>query len=430
MEKGRIQVSLVWATYNGVEEGEEVLTKEMILDFFKQKGCSWVLMGREIAPETGMVHIHVLAKLKERLRISAKKFALEWDIEKKNGEVWHPHVEAKQTGIKVIKDLIKYICVEDGCDKEPLSWNIDWKGYLEKDKKRQRCFGIDDIREKGFKKCVEEGLIPLNQVKATMQGYQLIELMNEPLYTKRTKGLWLWGDAGMGKSTFVKELAQVYGNGKMYRKGASRWWDGYSGEEVVVMDDPGQRSMSMILDRVKCWADQSPAIVETKGGMMWARHKWLVVTTNWNPQEMCNQETLENELTVDSNGYDRTRAVKKIVFDKEGWEAIQRRFRILYIGKHENIDFIRFSPDMFPDNEWCEYRDLIEEFDSKTCWKEFIEKFPDITKKPDQIIFNAWCSFATLWNKKHLSSSSVKKPAKKRTPKCDIVSLVQGSGYE
>lgn len=429
VEEGkRIQTTLIWATYNGVEEGDEHLTKEHLLDYFKKEGCQWAVLGREIAPDTGMIHIHALVKMKKLIRICAKKFATMWDIQKRNGDVWHPHVEAKKYSVKIIKDLIKYICVDEGCDEEPLAWNIDWKVYIGEKRDHKKLIGIDEIREKGIKQCVEENLIPLHQVKATIQGYQMIDLMEEPKYTKQTKGLWLWGDAGVGKSTFVKELAEEYGKGKMYRKGASRWWDGYAGETVVVMDDPSQRSMSMILDRVKCWADQSPSIVETKGGMMWARHKWLVITTNWNPEEMCNQEVVENEVVIDNNGYQHERAVKRIKFDEEGWEAIKRRFVILHIEKHESFGYIRFSKEMFPDKEWCEFRDIIPKFDDVSCWKDFIKKFPEITKKPINETFKAWNSYAKIWQEKHMKNDTEEPPSKKQ-PVCSIFS-VMGSGYE
>lgn len=91
---------------------------------------------------------------------------------------------------------------------------------------------------------------------------------------------WVWGDAGTGKS----RAARV---GDHYIKLGTKWWDGYTGQKRVVIDDLGRDAGKALFDKLKLWADpwyDQPG--ETKGGCIALTYDQLIVTANWHPRDM------------------------------------------------------------------------------------------------------------------------------------------------
>lgn len=90
----------------------------------------------------------------------------------------------------------------------------------------------------------------------------------------------LWGDSGTGKTESVRrKYPEAY-----IKSGSNKWWDGYDGQEVAVIDDYrscdglGLREFLTIVNTLK-------AYVETKGGGVYLNIKKLFVTSNPPPEE-------------------------------------------------------------------------------------------------------------------------------------------------
>lgn len=98
----------------------------------------------------------------------------------------------------------------------------------------------------------------------------------EPLAQEKEVYVY-WGRTGAGKSRRAWEEATL----KAYPKSpTSIWWDGYSGQENVVIDEfRGQINISHMLR----WLDRYPTIVEIKGSscVLSARRIWI--TSNLAP---------------------------------------------------------------------------------------------------------------------------------------------------
>ena len=91
----------------------------------------------------------------------------------------------------------------------------------------------------------------------------------------------LWGVSGSGKSHTAREEA---GDNAYYlpvpKKGAALWWDGYQGEEHVVIEDfYGEIDLHEMLKLV----DKYPKKVQVKGAMVEFRAKkvWITSNSNW-----------------------------------------------------------------------------------------------------------------------------------------------------
>jgi len=110
-------------------------------------------------------------------------------------------------------------------------------------------------------------------------------------------GIWVWGPAGCGKTTSVD---RAYPNA--YPKPLTKWWDGYQGEEVILLDDMDifHRGLSSL---IKHWADYKPFICENKSGAVYIRPKKIIVTSQYPIEKIWDPLT-----------------------DPESWAAINRRF--------------------------------------------------------------------------------------------------------
>lgn len=114
--------------------------------------------------------------------------------------------------------------------------------------------------------------------------------------------LWIYGPPGTGKTRGV--WAQYP---DLYPKSLDKWWEGYRGEEVVLIDDVDKYHRALGSD-LKIWAQQYPFVAAVKGSSAKIRPKKVIVTSNYCPGDIWGDDP---------------------VF----MEAISRRFKLVY---HDN----------------------------------------------------------------------------------------------
>lgn len=92
---------------------------------------------------------------------------------------------------------------------------------------------------------------------------------------------WIYGAPGLGKSWAAREENPGY-----YIKSHNKWWLGYRGEDVVIIDDISPHEGQFMGEHLKQWADIYPVPTETKGDGMVIRPKKIVITSNYSIEEI------------------------------------------------------------------------------------------------------------------------------------------------
>jgi len=101
---------------------------------------------------------------------------------------------------------------------------------------------------------------------------------------------WIVGPTGCGKS----RRARSENPGAFIKEPESKWWDGYDGEDVAIIDDFDKFQVAQG-GQMKRWLDRYAFQAEVKGGMQMIRPKKIVVTSQYTPSEIW-----DDERTVDA----------------------------------------------------------------------------------------------------------------------------------
>lgn len=73
------------------------------------------------------------------------------------------------------------------------------------------------------------------KLRKNQQSYWLDQ--QDSYSTEGVRGIWLYGPPGTGKSKQAIDIAdKLYGE-EPYWKSQNKWWDGYTGQKVVLLDD-------------------------------------------------------------------------------------------------------------------------------------------------------------------------------------------------
>lgn len=156
-----------------------------------------------------------------------------------------------------------------------LIWEIGNRPASENEKDNWEKF-VDSIKANQIDK--------YDKMYARFENYanrRLAELKDYPDYegNLKEKNIWIYGPTRCGKSY----LARHFMNCKVYDKPANKWWDGYDGEKVVVIEDLDPKSGEHLARFIKQWADRYPFTAALKGSsMVIAPSQFhLVVTSNY-----------------------------------------------------------------------------------------------------------------------------------------------------
>lgn len=277
-----VSLSKVLLTYQ--QTGD--LTKDELLGFLRGlDGYECCIITREEHHETEGFHLHVVLKFGSRRRCRHNAAMALFKFGDRTADVEFLKSAAD------VKRAVKYITKED---KEPLVDNMDLDAIL--NDKHTRKYDTKRLLETPVEQLVEEGTVSPYQMRNILWAQQWWQQHKAPGDKDQVRGVWLYGPSGCGKST----AARAYGaeNGGYYLKDQNKWWDGYNGEGVVILDD---LDTGALCHHLKIWADKFAFKGEIKGSTVWLNYDTFIVTSNHTIPEIVGMslksgEPYNNEL--------------------------------------------------------------------------------------------------------------------------------------
>lgn len=230
---------------------------EEIDELIELPGCKFKVIARETAPSTGTSHIHALVIFTCNARIKkVKKLFPRAHLDIVRGTF-------DQAYNYVIKEGA--VIYENG---EKPKHQQDINGRFKELVQQAKAGTID-----------KESLMYCRYRQYFEQFVPTSNYIFEGELT--TKNAWIYGPPGSGKSKLVRQFAMA-SNLSVYHKLANKWWDGYRGEDIVLIEDLDPDVAEKLVHHIKLWADRYAFRAEVKGNSISIDPRfYLIVTSNY-----------------------------------------------------------------------------------------------------------------------------------------------------
>ena len=233
---------------NRLQSKSWIGTSYRIEEFAFPEGIAYGVYQKEKCPTTGRVHVQFFCQMTKRTRLSAMKKLFPGD----HLEIARSPVEARAYCMK--EETRVSSPVEVGKWKEEKS--VDMVSAV----KRARVCDI-----------LEEQPQLWRSARALMELRQLYSSPRREM----TRGYLFVGKTGCGKTRTANLIAEFVGDS--YWQDCSQWWNGYDGQDVVIVDEfRGQYEPSFLLKLL----DRYPMKVPFKGGYSNFSSKCVIFTSN------------------------------------------------------------------------------------------------------------------------------------------------------
>lgn len=261
--------------------------------------CNWVILGKEVAPETGTPHIQGACVFTNSIPFSRLK---KWPGFRR------AHIDAMR-GSPYANQLY--------CRKEG---NYFEHGQLPQQGKRNDLHEAADFLLRGgtMRQLAAEN--PLAVVKFGRGFSQLKTLTDPPRSSDAVTVYWLYGSTGSGKTRSAWEYGKATAPDSIWCSNDSlQWYDGYDGQVVTIFDDFRAKDIRFsLLLRI---LDRYELRVQFKGGYVSWRPKVIIITT---PKNVRSTFAKRNEHRPEDLVQLERRITACFDFDDDG-EALFRR---------------------------------------------------------------------------------------------------------
>lgn len=291
--KFRLASKSVFLTYPKCNMTKEIAMKNLKM----KKEPSYICVSHE-KHEDNTDHLHAVIQYPDKFVTYNSKY---FDLE---DEEDHISYHGNYQGARDALDALNYIKKDKDYVEEGLFLS---NGQSETQK---RAAANKVILTTPLNQLVDSGEISLFNYQQLRQAKMLYTLdsLVVPEYMPKTC-YWIYGGTGIGKSRWVRTNHSGF-----YNKSQNKWWDGYNGEAVVLIDD-FDHSGNALGHLLKIWSDCYSFSAEIKGGTIKPVITTFIITSQYRPIDIwCKGDKPE-------------------LHDDEMRQAIERRFQMKTIAK-------------------------------------------------------------------------------------------------
>lgn len=268
------------------------LTQQVIKDFTEWisnvKDINCCIYGFESGDDEERLHVHAFVNFKSNRSSNClmRPFAI--------GKYWHPNVKFLATAKDIIS-VIRYVAkkktkIYGRVLNRDLFIRDDAKGYISSKLNSVKGPTQRQTDEEVFNQYEEQiRTLDWDNIPAYFSfkhGNKIVsysEHLNKQEVVEMHPHCGLifnCGPPGTGKTSLAKDFAeQLYEH--YYMKPLNKWWDGYQGEKVVIIDDVTPEFFLQFQNELKLWTDRNAFHAEVKGSTKYINPEWVIITSNY-----------------------------------------------------------------------------------------------------------------------------------------------------
>jgi len=243
-------------------------------DVGRHTRTKYMIFSEEVAPATGMRHLQ--GYIQYRSPKCFKSVKKDFDCSTSPYVSW-----AKASPIMNRKYVLKIRDLDDKPNEKYYEFGDVPKGGKEQQQEEKERYNVAvEFAKTGCMSDIDSDLYVryYSTWKRIFDDHIIAQHL--PTIDGELEHEWIHGPAGTGKSRSARER---YPNA--YLKLCNKWWDGYKGEEVVIIEDYDKRHDGLA-HHMKIWGDRFPFLAEVKGSAMKIRPRKIIVTSNYSPSEI------------------------------------------------------------------------------------------------------------------------------------------------
>lgn len=254
-----------------VDEDEkviEILSEEDVEEYLENSFIKYIIYQREVAPTTGRHHYQGYVEFKKNLTIKQAKSVLNDDT---------VHLEARKGTQQQAIDYVSKLST--AIPETQFTWGEPGRQGARTDIKKTKAALLSNIDSSTN---VRDFAIANPDLYVRMhQGIDKLVYHHKKPRDFKTEVHIFWGVSDSGKTRKVYDDA-LASNQSVYKKPNGQWWDGYEGQDVVLIDDYDSECVLPFREFLQL-NDRYPHQVPIKGAFRQFTSKKIVYTSNQDP---------------------------------------------------------------------------------------------------------------------------------------------------
>lgn len=270
--------SLHWLiTFNNISHYTEDQVKEFVQAKISEGLIKYFIIAKEEAPSTKKVHYHAIASFS-----SLKSPKQLQDL------FPGAHIDLVSGGKSCLIKALQYVIKEGAIIYEhgtrplaPSSRGPTMQQQFEEAVKKIKSGKWTKEDEESYVYCKNQRFIDQLILKYTKPTISNVDLQR--------KNIWLYGKPRTGKSSMVWNYC-IKNDITVYNKLQNRWWDGYRGQQFVIIEDADLDKIKMIASNIKVWSDRFEFTAEIKGSSTAIEPIFnFIITSNYSISQCFNE---------------------------------------------------------------------------------------------------------------------------------------------